>query len=131
MKNLEILVKNCSPINPVTVCKTKSTGLHNGMAISSHFKNSNIPTSSLLSIGTKVAIENKNFCPLWGLHNGAVGILDEIVFQNGQNRNKGDLPKYEVVDFPQYNGPIWDQDHPTLSYANACFKRYNSTYLKH
>ena len=115
LKNLEILVKNCSPTNPVAVCKTRSSGLHNGMAITSHFKNSKIPTSSLLSIGTKVALENKNFCPIWGLHNGAVGIVDEIVFQKGQNPNKGDLPHYVVVDFPQYVGPVWDLDNPTVS----------------
>ena len=51
------------------------------MAITSHFKNSIIPTSALLSIGTKVALENKNFCPIWGLHNGAVGVVDEIILK--------------------------------------------------
>ena len=116
LKNLEILVGNCSADNPVAVCKTRSSGLHNGMAISSHFKNSSIPTSALLSIGTKVALENKNFCPIWGLHNGAVGIVDEIVFKTGQNPNNGDLPDYVVVDFPQYVGPVWDEDNPTVSY---------------
>ena len=120
LKNLEILVKNCSPTNPVAVCKTKSSGLHNGMAITSHFKNSNIPTSSLLSIGTKVAIENKNFCPIWGLHNGAVGMVDEIIFKKGQNPNEGHLPDYVVVNFPQYVGPVWDLDNPTVSPIIEC-----------
>ena len=122
LKNLEILVNNCSPVNPVAVCKTKSSGLHSGMAITSHFKNSKIPTSSLLSIGTKVAIENKNFCPIWGLHNGAVGIVDEIIFQPGHNPNKGDLPHYVVVNFPQYVGPKWDLDNPTVSYIKYSTK---------
>ncbi len=131
LKNLEILVNNCSPTNPVAVCKTKSTGLHNGMAITSHFKNSKIPTSSLLSIGTKVAIENKNFCPIWGLHNGAVGIVDEIIFQNGHDPNKGDLPKYVVVDFPQYIGPIWDRDNPTVSYIYINPERKQNKIFSH
>ncbi len=137
LKNLEILVNNCSPVNPVAVCKTRSSGLHSGMAITSHFKNSKIPTSSLLSIGTKVAIENKNFCPIWGLHNGAVGIVDEIIFQPGHNPNKGDLPHYVVVNFPQYVGPKWDLDNPTVSYIKYSTKIHNiqsksySSFQKH
>ena len=44
----------------------------------------------------------KNFCPIWGLHNGAVGIVDEIVFKTGQNPNNRDLPDYVVVDVGRY-----------------------------
>ena len=125
MKNLEMLIAKCSPTNPVAVCRTKSSGLHNGMAITSHFKNSNIPTSALLSIGTKVALENKNFCPIWGLHNGAVGIVNEIIFEKDDTPNNGDLPSYVVVNFPQYVGPVWDQDNPTVSTEQTIFVKFH------
>lgn len=115
VKNLEMLMKRSSKENPVAICKTESKGLHNGKAIKSHFPKSELPSSSLLSIGCKVAIENRNFCPTWGLHNGAVGTVDEIVFEKGKSPNNGDLPSYVVVDFPHYIGPTWDSLNPTVS----------------
>ena len=113
MKNLEILTETTGPSNPVAICKTKSNGLHDGKAIKSHFKNSEIPGTSIIAVGTKVALENRNFNPLWGLHNGAVGTVNEIIFAKGKNPNSGDLPDYVVVDFPLYKGPPWDTDNPT------------------
>ncbi len=122
-KNLEMLIDHASKENPVAICKTKSEGLHNGMAIRSHFKKSDVPKSAMICVGSKVALENRNFNPTWGLHNGAVGIVDEIVFDKGKNPNNGDLPKYIVVTFPQYVGPVWDMDNPKvrihLSQVNA------------
>lgn len=113
MKNLELLIENSNQENPVAVCKTISSGPYNGKAIKSHFKNSEIPTTTMIAIGTKVAIENRNFCPQWGLHNGAVGTVQEIIFESGENPNNGHLPKAVIVAFPQYQGPIWDKDNPT------------------
>ena len=113
MKNLEMLIANSNQSNPVAVCKTRSEGLLGGKAIKSHFKG-DIPSSSLLCIGATVALENKNFQPLWGLHNGAVGTVDEIVFAKDKNPNKSDLPSYVVVDFPLYNGPVWDTNNPKV-----------------
>ena len=118
-KNLEMLIDHSSKANPVAICKTKSEGLHNGMAIRSHFKKSDIPKSAMICVGSKVALENRNFNPTWGLHNGAVGIVDEIVFEKGKSPNNGDLPQYVVVTFPQYVGPTWDQDNPKVSYCSS------------
>ena len=108
-------MEKSGPTNPVAICRTKSDGVHNGKAISSHFKDSKIPSSALLSIGTKVALENRNFCPQWGLHNGAVGTIEEIVFKEGESPNMGHRPQYVVVNFPQYQGPAWDTDNPNVS----------------
>lgn len=117
-KNLEMLVAHCTKDNPVAICKTDSKGLHQGMAIKSHFdKTSKIPNSALLCLQTKVALENKNFCPLWGLHNGAVGTIEEIVFAKGTDPNLGALPLYVVVNFPQYCGPVWDTENPKVSFS--------------
>ena len=60
-------------------------------------------------MGAKAAINLRNFCPLWGLHNGACGTVVEIVFAKGTNPNHGDLPQYVVVEFPNYTGPAWDK----------------------
>ena len=115
LKNLEMLVKHSTKDNPVAICKTISKGKHNGKAIKSHFEKSKTPSSALLSVGCKVAIENRNFNPIWGLHNGAVGIVDEIIFDKDKSPNNGDLPLYVVVDFPHYVGPAWDTENPTVS----------------
>ena len=113
MKNLEMLIANSNSTNPVAVCKTHSEGLSGGKAIKSHFKG-DIPSSALLCIGATCALENRNFQPLWGLHNGAVGTVNEIVFATGKDPNKSDLPNYVVVEFPLYSGPVWDINNPKV-----------------
>ena len=123
-KNLEMLIDHASEDNPVAICKTQSEGLHNGMAIRSHFKKSEIPKSAMICVGSKVALENRNFNPTWGLHNGAVGIVDEIVFAKDTNPNNGDLPQYIVVTFPQYVGPVWDKDNIKVSSMVAQITKY-------
>ena len=64
-----------------------------------------------LYIGAKIALEGKNFCPIWGIQNGACGTIKQIVFDNGKNPNQGDLPLYVVVDFPLYRRPAYDIDN--------------------
>lgn len=118
MKNLEVLVENSSPESPVAICRTQSNGIHSGKAVKSHFSSSKIACSSLLAVGTKVALENRNFRPQWGLHNGAVGIVDEIIFTEGKNPNNGDLPTHVVVNFPHYIGPTWDINNTKVSNEN-------------
>lgn len=63
--------------------------------------------------GAKVQISGKNFEPDWGLYNGAVGEVIEIVFQENENPLDGTHPQYIVVDFPQYRGPAWINEKPT------------------
>ena len=118
LKNIEMLVCHSSKENPVAICKTISKGKHNGKAIKSHFGKSDMPSSALLSLGCKVALENRNFCPVWGLHNGANGIVDEIVFDKNKSPNNGDLPLYVVVNFPHYIGPVWDIKNPTVCFPH-------------
>jgi hypothetical protein len=110
--NITMLHKCHDANRPVGFFKVQSRGAH-GKAIASHF-NSPAPETSIFCVGSKVAIDGKNFCPEWGLHNSACGIVDEIVFKKGENPNKGDLPLYTVVDFPAYKGPAWDTNNPTV-----------------
>ena len=115
--NLEMVRELSSPHNPVAFVRTISTGGAYGKGIRSHFGASDIPKTALLFQGAKVAIEKRNFCPLWGLHNGACGIVREIIFNENANPNKGDLPDHVVVEFPLYTGPAWDKDNPKVCCA--------------
>jgi hypothetical protein len=56
----------------------------------------------------KVNIETK-----WGLFNGAIITVVDIIFQEGENQNEGDQPRAAVVDLKHYRGPVWDEDNPT------------------
>jgi hypothetical protein len=98
---------------PAAFCRVTSKGPY-GKAVSSHFT-SPAPETSIFCVDSKVAIDGKNFCPEWGLHNSACGTVMEIVFKENEDPNKGDLPSYTVVDFPGYCGPAWDRNNPTVS----------------
>ena len=68
------------------------------------------PSSSLLCAGSKVAIENRNFCSEWGLHSGATVVVHKIVF-NGHNPDVGGLPLYVVVKIKQHYCQTWDENN--------------------
>ena len=110
------IAKYSSMDNPVAVCKSKSSGTCQGKAIAYHFDSKQkVPPSSMLCRGARVALEGRNYNPIWGLHNGACGIVEEIVFKPNNNPNHGDLPTHVIVNFPQYIGPIWDKDSPKVN----------------
>jgi hypothetical protein len=90
-----------------TVCRSKKG--------KPHLTSDNAPVSALICIGALVSICGRNFWPKWGLHNGALGTVMEIVFAKGQSPNNGELPLYVVVNFKTYCGPIWDPENPTVS----------------
>jgi hypothetical protein len=60
----------------------------------------------------KVQLMGKNFEPDWGLFNGSLGIVKEIVFNKDENPLDGTLPQYVIVEFPDYCGPPWIPDKP-------------------
>ena len=83
--------------------------------------NNSIPQVTCFSRGCKVSIKGRNFCPLLGLYNGAIGTVKDIVFKKGETPNTGHLPLYVAVEFPSYlghyknyGGYIWDNNHPTV-----------------
>ena len=113
--NLKCLAETCGPNNPVAILRTQSGGPVGGKAVASHFDSkSKVPDTSIICVDAKVALENRNFCPIWGLHNGACGIVREIVYAKGCSPHTGDFPLYVVVEFPQYCGPPWDTSNPTV-----------------
>ena len=109
--NLQKLAQFSSPDNPVAIIRPKGYGTTTGKADSRHF-DSEAPQGAMICVGAKVSLDKKNYCPVWGLHNGACGTVTEIVFDKNKNPNNGDLPSYVVVDFPLYCGPPWDMDNP-------------------
>ena len=115
--NMKMLARQQDEQNPVALLKARSQSHCFGKGIASHF-DSDAPVSCLICTGCKVALENKNFYPEWGLHNGACGVVDEIVFDKNKNPNHGDLPRYVVVQFPLYCGPTWDANNPKVSYSS-------------
>ena len=115
--NLEQLCKDAGPDNPAATLRPQCPGSGpGGKAVNSHFsKDSQVPKACFICAGAKVAIEGRNFCPMWGLHNGACGTVKEIVYDKDHNPNHGNLPKYVVVDFPLYCGPPWDLENPKVT----------------
>jgi hypothetical protein len=102
--------------NPVALIKSKWTSVSGkqGRAIKSHFKNPP-QNATVLCRDAIVCISEKNFDPETGLYNNAIGTIDEIIFEENENPNSGDQPKYIAVNFPQYCGPTWDANNPKVS----------------
>ena len=114
--NMQKLNELSNEKNPVLLLQTKfqnkSNGLWNGN--SKHYDKDSIPSRQIFCKGAKVAITNKNFQPNWGLYNGALGTVKGIKFKKNENPQDGHLPLYIVVDFPNYCGPSWIIEKPTL-----------------
>jgi hypothetical protein len=110
--NFQRLAMTCSEGNPVAIIKSKTSG-KNDVGVSSHF-DSGCPVTAHVCVGAKVSLQGRNFNPSWGLFNGSIGTVQEIVFSPNDNPNEGDLPLYVVVDFNSYCGPVWDQSNPKV-----------------
>ena len=111
--NRKKLLQQHSETNPVAIMKPK--GLQQGKPTRKpkHFTQKEVPECLKICIGAKVQIYWKNLHPPFGLYNGAMGVVKDIVFELGENPNDGDFAKYVLVDFPQYCGPAYDKKHPT------------------
>jgi hypothetical protein len=115
--NFKKLRENNNNDNPVAFLKHK---LPRHLCDCSN-DNNTIPQITCFSRGCKVSIKGKNFCPLLGLYNGAIGTVHEIVYKKGESPNTGNLPLYVAVNFPGYLGRmqgygnmIWDKTMPTV-----------------
>lgn len=60
-----------------------------------------------------MSLKARNILPEWGLFNGAIGTVMDIVFQENESPHGNNLPAYVLVDFPQYTGPAMMKDNPT------------------
>ena len=60
----------------------------------------------------RVEIRGRNIRPDWGLFNGSMGTIEDIVYLKGE-KPATHFPAYVLVDFPLYCGPIIDPSRPT------------------
>lgn len=83
-----------------------------------HFRPESTPLLTFFCVGEKVEIKGKNCNPSWGLYNGAIGTVKEIVFRVGQNPNSKNLPAYVAVEFQSYKPPshvpLFDNKNPKI-----------------
>lgn len=110
--NEEKLFNTHSEFNPVAKIKAITTTTR---ARQNHFDEiRGIPKILEICIGARVEIRGKNLMPTWGLFNSSVGTVIDVLFNEHQTPNNGDLPAYVLVDFNAYCGPVFLQDHPTF-----------------
>ena len=112
--NNTCIVANSSERNPVAMIKTKGKSLisKTGKPILNHFKLDQIKLTTNIFVGARVSLYGMNLIPEWGLFNGAMGTVEEIVYADGHNPNDNDQPIYVAVRFENYTGPTWDRDNP-------------------
>jgi hypothetical protein len=60
----------------------------------------------------KVQLCGKNFEHDWGLYNGSIGRVVEIIYEKDTSPLDGKFPEFVIVEFPQYRGPPWIAEKP-------------------
>ena len=112
--NQSALLQLHSKSNPIAKIKSRTTKLNGSHSnTSSHYDNDRTPSCICLCIGCRVELTGKNYNPNWGLFNGSIGTVLDIVFLEGESPNHGNLPAYVLVDFPLYRGPVFHPNHKT------------------
>jgi hypothetical protein len=112
--NEQKLRETVTETNPLTVIRCiDETTATNAKSKSTHLNSTFDMIKTMLCRDTMVEITKVNIEPTWGLFNGAIGTLVDIIFRQGEYPNEGHLPTVVVVDLKHYRGPIWDKDNPT------------------
>ena len=103
--NCNQLSQLCNEDNPLACLKYQDMTLHPKTCNTKHYDQDSIPLATHFCIGARVAIKGKNIKPTWGLYNGAIGTVKEIVFDKNCSPNFQDLPAYVAVEMQSYNPP--------------------------
>ena len=111
--NKEKLLEVSGTDNPVAVCRSEDTTTKKGFRKSAHLQECYDLKTTYLCRGASVELYKTNLKPKYGLFNGAMGKIVDIIFHTNESPNEGFLPKVVIVDFPQYCGPAWDPNYPT------------------
>ena len=120
--------------NPVARIKSR-TQKPAGRQVSgdTHFDVDRYPNKVLICRGARVSLNGYNPAPNYGLYHGSLGIVRDIVYDEGQSPNTGDLPAYVLVEFPQYCGKelipnmpkcIPEVPHTIRCNYNCCSRTY-------
>ena len=117
--NRQKLKEQNSEDNPVARIHTTTTTQNKKYrGITKHFARQQMQSTAIPAVvnicrGARVQLTGKNFEPDWGLYNGSIGTVKEIVFNKNSNPLDGTQPEYVIVDFPQYCGPQWMESEKT------------------
>jgi ABC-type cobalamin/Fe3+-siderophores transport system ATPase subunit len=113
--NWQKLRETHSSTNPVARIQSQTSckGITYSGRVKCLTKESDIAPVLNICRGAKVQITGKNFEPDWGLFNGAVGKVVEIVYKENTSPLDTTFPQFIIVDIPSYRGPAWIQSHPT------------------
>ena len=116
--NREKLKEQNAEDNPVARIHTTTTSCNKKYrGATKHFARQRsqnaIPAVVNICRGAKVQLTGRNFEPDWGLYNGSIGTVIEIVFKENESPLEGYMPEYVIVDFPQYCGPAWMDSQKT------------------
>lgn len=113
--NYEKLKEEHNEDNPVAKIISTTIDKEGKMrkGLTKHFAaDKDLPYIATICRNAKVQITGRNIEPEWGLYNGSIGTVKEIIFNQDDNPNDGDLPLYVIVHFPQYCGPSWIPNEP-------------------
>ena len=102
-----------SSSNPVARIKAKTEKKGVPVFNNTHYDSSTPPATSLCR-HAQVSVAGSNIHPKWGLYNGSIGEVLDIVFHPGESPNDGDLPRYILLRLPDYNGPALFPDDPKV-----------------
>ena len=113
--NIRSLVHDMSAENPVAVIRaTITTEGRNRRTNLAHFTDDRLQQQTMMCRNALVSINGSNFAPEWGLYNGAIGVVRDIVYEPGKDPNNNDLPSYVAVEIKSYRGPPWINDNPHI-----------------
>ena len=101
--------------------------------MTSHFLNESPKSTMLLCIGVTISLQGCNFQPLWGLHNGACGTMQEIIYDKEPNPNFGYQPNTPSSSFlsTKYIGPPWDVQNLKVCLQCTAFLDYRTIQKPH
>jgi len=112
--NMKKLFTQHSKSNPVALICPQITGISGkNTRTSIHFAKDDCKLPVRICRGAKVQLKNRNFRPEYGLFNGSMGEVKEIIYEPLLSPVSGDLPTFVLVDFPKYTGPPFLIEHPT------------------
>jgi len=106
-KKMTKLVNINNPLANVTRKLSTTEYTMNHKPNPKHFDYSDLQRNSTLCKNARVSL-TRNYIPHWGLYNGSLGTVTEIVYEKGCSPNKGDFPAYVTVQFDSYKGQQWD-----------------------
>jgi hypothetical protein len=117
----EVAERNCAKLlqlhsstNPVAIINTKyekSDNTNVSRVNKKHFDSDEITKNSTLCKEARVSV-TRNFRPIWGLYNGALATIKDIVYDIDCSPNQGDFPLYIIVEMDNYDGPQWKEQLP-------------------